>query len=63
MVSNLLLVKLKDTLTATGGGILLPDQSQEKPTEGLVLAAGPGRVHPHTGVRLENPIRPGVSVL
>jgi len=62
-VSNFLLVKLKDTLTATGGGILLPDQSQEKPTEGLVVAAGPGRIHPHTGVLIQNPIKAGMSVL
>ena len=62
-VQNVLIVKLKDTLLATGGGILLPDQSKEKPTEGLVVASGPGRIHPHTGIRLDNPIRPGMSVL
>jgi len=60
---NVLLVKLKDTLTATQGGILLPDQAKEKPTEGVVVAAGPGRVHPHTAVRMDHPIRPGLSVL
>lgn len=26
------------------GGILLPDSAQEKPKEGIVLAAGPGKV-------------------
>lgn len=61
--SNLIVVKVKDTLTATSGGILLPDQSQERPTEGLVLAAGPGKIHPLTGVRITNPITSGMSVL
>ena len=62
-VSNILVVKVKETLTATSGGILLPDQSQERPTEGLVVAAGPGKVHPMTGVRITNPIEAGMSVL
>jgi chaperonin GroES len=62
-LGNLVLVKVKDTLTATGGGILLPDQSKERPTEGLVVEAGPGKLHPITGVRIENPVQPGMSVL
>lgn len=62
-LGNNILVKLKDTLTATSGGILLPDQSKERPTEGVVVAAGPGKLHPYTGVRIVNPIREGVSVL
>jgi chaperonin GroES len=62
-LGNLVLVKVKDTLTATGGGILLPDQSKERPTEGLVLEAGPGKLHPVTGVRITNPIKKGMSVL
>lgn len=62
-LGNFILVKVKDTLTATSGGILLPDQSKEKPTEGLVLEAGPGKLHPFTGVRITNPIEAGMSVL
>mmetsp|Transcript_10213 Transcript_10213/g.16331 ORF Transcript_10213/g.16331 Transcript_10213/m.16331 type:complete len:272 (-) Transcript_10213:59-874(-) len=60
---NFILVKVRDTLTATEGGILLPDQSKERPTEGLVVAAGPGKVHPFTAVRIHNPIKEGMSVL
>jgi chaperonin GroES len=60
---NFILVKVKDTLTATEGGILLPDQSKERPTEGLVVAAGPGKIHPFTAKRIDNPIKPGMSVL
>lgn len=62
-VGDVIVVKVRDTLTATGGGILLPDQSQERPTEGLVLATGPGRIHPRTAVRIPNPIAEGMSVV
>lgn len=62
-LGNFILVKVKDTLTATSGGILLPDQAKERPTEGLVLEAGPGKLHPVTGVRITNPIQVGTSVL
>jgi chaperonin GroES len=62
-LGNFILVKIKDTLTSTNGGILLPDQSKERPTEGLVLEAGPGKLHPYTGVRIANPIEVGMSVL
>ena len=93
-LGNFVLVKTKDTLTATEGGILLPDQvrinvfccfiviylnftsdsrsssvslsrfqAKERPTEGVVLAAGPGKLHPHTGVRITNPVKVGDSVL
>eukprot|EP00522_Entomoneis_paludosa_P001256 CAMPEP_0172472616 /NCGR_PEP_ID=MMETSP1065-20121228/68432_1 /TAXON_ID=265537 /ORGANISM="Amphiprora paludosa, Strain CCMP125" /LENGTH=245 /DNA_ID=CAMNT_0013230765 /DNA_START=122 /DNA_END=859 /DNA_ORIENTATION=+ len=62
-LGNNILVKVKDTLTASSGGILLPDQAKERPTEGLVVTAGPGKLHPYTGVRITNPIKEGVSVL
>ncbi|KAL7509640.1 hypothetical protein ACHAXN_006598 [Cyclotella atomus] len=62
-LGNFVLVKTKDTLDATEGGILLPDQSKERPTEGEVVAAGPGKLHPHTGVRITCPVTPGQSVL
>ena len=32
-------------------------------TEGEVVAAGPGKLHPHTGVRITNPVTAGDSVL
>jgi chaperonin GroES len=62
-LGNLVLVRVKDTLTATLGGILLPDESKERPTEGLVIHAGPGKIHPFTAVRIHNPIKEGMSVL
>ena len=62
-LGNFVLVKVKDTLQASAGGVLLPDQSKERPTEGLVMEAGPGKIHPHTGLRIHNPVSQGVSVL
>mmetsp|Transcript_28535 Transcript_28535/g.52083 ORF Transcript_28535/g.52083 Transcript_28535/m.52083 type:complete len:259 (+) Transcript_28535:161-937(+) len=62
-LGNFVLVRTKDTLDATDGGILLPDQSKERATEGEVVAAGPGKLHPHTGVRVTNPVTAGDSVL
>lgn len=62
-LGNFVLVRTKDTIAATEGGIFLPDQSQERPTEGEVVAAGPGKLHPHTGVRITTPVKKGDSVL
>jgi chaperonin GroES len=62
-LGNFVLVKTKETLLATTGGILLPDQAKERPTEGQVLIAGPGKLHPHTGIRITNPVKEGDSVL
>jgi chaperonin GroES len=62
-LGNNILCRVKDTLTATSGGILLPDQAKERPTEGLVLESGPGKIHPYTAVRISNPIKVGMSVL
>jgi len=36
------LVRRLDDDTKTAGGIIIPDTAQEKPTEGQVLAVGPG---------------------
>lgn len=62
-LGNFVLIRTRDTLDATEGGILLPDQSKERPTEGEVVAAGPGKLHPHTGVRISTPVTAGDSVL
>jgi chaperonin GroES len=62
-LNNILIVKVKDALSSTGGGILLPDQSKQRPTEGLVLVSGPGKLHPFTGIRIPNPIHVGMSVV
>lgn len=43
-LGNRVLVQRSKAQTSKGG-ILLPDSAQEKPREGQVLAAGPGKVN------------------
>ena len=33
----------------------IPDSAKERATEGIVVAAGPGRVHPETALQLDMP--------
>lgn len=44
MTENRVLVRPAPESQKTEGGILLPDSARGKPTEGFVLAVGPGRV-------------------
>jgi chaperonin GroES len=46
----------------TAAGILLPETAKEKPQEGRVLAAGPGRVD-ENGNRVEMEVKEGDRVL
>jgi chaperonin GroES len=41
------IVKRDESVTKTKGGILLPNESQEKPREGTVVIVGPGRITDH----------------
>jgi len=62
-LSNNVLVKVKEALTATSGGLYIPDNAKEKPTEGTVIACGPGRIHPETAFQLDMAVKVGDSVL
>ena len=46
----------------TKGGIILPDTAQERPQQGEVVAAGPGRVL-ENGNRVEMEVKPGDIVI
>ena len=46
----------------TSGGILLPETAKEKPQEGRVIAAGPGRVD-DSGKRVKMEVKEGDRVL
>lgn len=47
---NSFVLVLRDAAeTKTKGGIILPDQAQEKPKFGTVVAVGPGKIDPKTG--------------
>ncbi len=43
------------------GGLYIPDTAKEKPTQGEVLAVGPGRVE--KGARVPMDVKPGDKVL
>lgn len=45
------------------GGIIIPDVAKEKPLEGEVIAVGPGKIHEHTGRRIEPSVKKGDRVL
>ena len=46
----------------TSGGIIIPDTAKEKPQEGKVVAAGPGRVN-DKGERIPLGVKEGDKVL
>jgi len=56
------LVRPAESETVTAGGIVLPDNAQEKPQRGEVVAAGPGRLS-KKGERLPMPVAVGDSVI
>lgn len=62
-LSNNLFVKVKDVPALTKSGFILPDKAKERPTEGTVVSAGPGAVHPDTGVRLDMSAPVGANVM
>mmetsp|Transcript_22994 Transcript_22994/g.28657 ORF Transcript_22994/g.28657 Transcript_22994/m.28657 type:complete len:210 (-) Transcript_22994:408-1037(-) len=60
---NYMLIKVASTVDATSGGVLLPEKAKEKPTEGIVVACGPGRIHPDTAFLMKTVIPVGSRVL
>mmetsp|Transcript_3310 Transcript_3310/g.10711 ORF Transcript_3310/g.10711 Transcript_3310/m.10711 type:complete len:239 (+) Transcript_3310:40-756(+) len=62
-VYNQALVKLSRSDETTTGGLFLAAEEKEKPREGVVVEAGPGRVHPDTGATLPTAVKSGDLVL
>jgi len=58
-----ILVKLSKMDDRTKGGLFVATEESKKPREGVVVAAGPGRLHPETGKLLPNPVKEGDYVL
>jgi chaperonin GroES len=63
VVANYVLVKVREAVEQTKGGVYIPGNAKERPTEGKVIAHGPGRVHPHTGKLLVMPVKVGSNVI
>ncbi len=61
-MADRLVVKPIEREDVTKGGIFLPDTAREKPQEGKVLAAGPGRLS-EDGKRIAMDIKVGDRVL
>lgn len=62
-LANNVLVKVKEVPSATASGIYIPEKAKERPTEGKVVAVGPGRTHPDTAKLLPTTVQVGHSVL
>ena len=56
-----ILVKRVEEETKTAGGLYIPDTAKEKPTQGEILAVGPGRVE--KGERIPVDVKVGDKVL
>ena len=61
--ANNCLIKVKEAAVSTAGGLYIPDNAKERPTEGVCVAAGPGRVHPETAVLIDMGVKVGDGVL
>jgi chaperonin GroES len=61
-LNDRLLVRPLKKEEVTRGGIVLPDTAQEKPQEGEIMAAGPGRLNDE-GKRLPMEVQKGDRVL
>lgn len=62
MTEDRLLVRPAPEETMTKGGIVLPSNSRGKPTQGTVLAVGPGRIS-QEGHRIPMPYKEGQEVI
>merc|ERR1711871_139942 len=62
-VTNFCLVKVKESLEETAGGIFIPDNAKVKATQGTVIAIGPGRVHPNTAKLMDMVVDVGDKVM
>ena len=61
-IRDRIIIRLLEAETATKSGIIIPDAAVEKPSQGQVLAAGPGRVT-EDGILIPNELKAGDRVL
>lgn len=61
-LSDRLVVKVLEAEEKTASGIVLPDKAKEKPQEGEVMAAGPGKVL-ENGTRQEMDLKVGDKII
>ena len=61
-LSDRVLIKRVESENKTKGGLFIPDSAKEKPSEGIVVAAGPGKTRDDGG-RREVQVKKGDRVL
>ena len=61
-MADRVVVRPSEQESVTKSGIFLPDSAQERPQQGEVVAAGPGRVL-QNGKRVEMEVKPGDIVI
>ena len=61
-LNDRILVKRLEEESTTSGGIIIPDSAKEKPAEGEIVAAGPGKLN-DAGNRVELQVKAGDRVL
>lgn len=61
-LADRILVKREDPSETVRGGIIIPDSAKEKPQEGKVVAAGPGRLD-DSGKRVAMEVKKGDRIL
>ena len=61
-LNNRLIVQRIEEEERTSGGIIIPDSAKEKPQQGNVIAAGPGK-RDETGKRIAMEVKAGDRVL
>jgi chaperonin GroES len=62
-LNNFVLVKVAEAQEKTDGGILLTGKAKIVKTQGQVVAAGPGRTHPDSGITISVPVSAGEGVV
>ncbi|MCW9066199.1 MAG: co-chaperone GroES [Ignavibacteriaceae bacterium] len=61
-LADRVVVKAAEAEEKTKGGIILPDTAKEKPVEGTIVAAGPGKIS-DTGEVIKMTVKVGDKVL
>ena len=62
-LADRVLVRRTDEEQTTEGGIVLPGSAAEKPSQGEVVAVGPGRTHQESGLLFPMPVVAGEGVV
>ncbi len=61
-LADRIVIQAMEAEETTKGGIILPDTAKEKPVEGTIVAAGPGKVTDE-GKKIEMEVKVGDRVL